>query len=80
MAPLRSLLVAMDVDMDLIDYKMPNDIYPLPVKNTLEEARDYDEEVTEFMATKVIPEFKALLNQGQGPETQVSCCSCHPKE
>lgn len=67
-------------DMELLDYKMPNDIYALPTENTLEEARDYDEEVTDFMVNKVLPEFKKLLNQGVGPETDVSCFSCHPKE
>lgn len=67
-------------DMELIDYKMPNDIYPLPTENTLEEARDYDEDVTKFMADKVLPELKKLFNQGKGPQTNVSCFSCHPKE
>jgi len=67
-------------DMELRDYRMPNDIYALPTENTLEEARDYDEDVTEFMVSKVLPEFKKLLNQGKGPETDVSCFSCHPKE
>jgi hypothetical protein len=67
-------------DMELRDYQMPNDIYALPTENTLEEARDYDEEVTDFMVNKVLPEFKKLLNQGAGPETDVSCFSCHPKE
>jgi hypothetical protein len=68
-------------DMELVDYEMPtNGIYALPVKNTIAEARDYDEEATEFMLTKVLPELKALLNAGQGPEEEVSCFSCHPKE
>lgn len=67
-------------DMELIDYKMPSDIYPLPTENTLEEARDYDEDVTKFMVDKVLPELKKLFNQGKGPQTNVSCFSCHPKE
>jgi hypothetical protein len=66
--------------MELKDYKMPADIYALPTENTIEEARDYDADATEFMTSKVLPEFKKLLNQGHGPETDVSCFSCHPKE
>jgi hypothetical protein len=66
--------------MELKDYKMPADIYALPTENTIEEARDYDADATEFMTSKVLPEFKRLMNQGHGPETDVSCFSCHPKE
>lgn len=67
-------------DMDLVDYKMPGDIYALPTENTLAESRDYDEEVTEFMVKEVMPATEALFNQGAGAPTKVTCFTCHPKE
>jgi cytochrome c553 len=68
-------------DPELIDYRMPTDqIYSLPEKNTIQEAMDYDEEVTNAMMAKVTPGLKKLLDQGEGPNTKVDCFSCHPKE
>jgi hypothetical protein len=67
-------------NMDLVDYKMPADIYPLPEEETISESMDYDEEVTQFMMKKVVPATKDLFNRGHGTETKVSCFTCHPTE
>jgi hypothetical protein len=67
--------------MEFVDYKMPTDyIMGLSRENTLEASREYDEKVTDFMVSKVLPELKKMLNSGAGPETKVSCFSCHPEE
>lgn len=64
---------------DLIDYKMPSDeLYALPKENTLEESNEYDAAATEFMLKVVTPKLQEMLNQGEGPKTQVTCFSCHP--
>ena len=68
-------------EMDVIDFRMPTDyIYALPEDGPIKEAMDYDEEVAEFMMSKVVPGLKKLLNQGNGGATKVDCFSCHPKE
>jgi len=66
--------------MDIVDYKMPADIYPLPADDTIKESMDYDEEVTQFMVKDVMPATKDLFNQGHGRQSQVSCFTCHPQE
>jgi hypothetical protein len=66
---------------ELIDWKMPNpDIYALPKENTLEASKEYDEDVTKFMAEDVTPALEKMLNAGHGGSTQTSCFSCHPAE
>ncbi|MEN9580372.1 MAG: hypothetical protein RJA70_3381 [Pseudomonadota bacterium] len=68
-------------DAELRDYKMPNDeIYSLPAENTIAEALDYDEDVTNAMMAKVVPGLKKLLDQGEGTKATVDCFSCHVKE
>ena len=44
---------------------------------TIEEAMDFDEEVTNAMMSKVTPALKKLLDRGEGPKTKVTCFSCH---
>lgn len=66
-------------DMSKVDFKMPNDLYPLPAAGTIEAARDYDAEVTEFMANQVLPTMAKLLDKPVGAGG-VSCLTCHPTE
>jgi hypothetical protein len=64
---------------ELVDFKMPSDsLFALPLENTLAESTEYDADVTKFMQEKLTPAVAELLNQGEGPKTQVSCFSCHP--
>jgi cytochrome c553 len=67
-------------DMEAVDYRMPNALYPLPRENTLAEAKDYDEETTHFMMTEVVPQFAMLLSKKPGVEGGVTCFTCHPAE
>ena len=67
-------------NMDRVDFHMPNGLYGLPKVKPIEEARDYDEEVTEFMVKKVTPLLQELLNRGEGPREVVNCHSCHEVE
>ena len=68
-------------DMELVDYRMPySDLYPLPAENTIEESKSYDEEITEFMVSKVTPAMNKLLDEGKGPKANIGCLSCHPTE
>ncbi len=69
-------------DAELVDYKMPADgaIMGLEAEDTIQEAMDYDEEVTNAMMAKVTPGLKKLLDQGSGAKTKVTCFTCHPKE
>jgi hypothetical protein len=70
-------------NMDLIDFKMPNAIYPLPEKDTIAEASSYDEATTKFMVEKVVPTFAGLLSEhavSPGQPGGVSCFTCHPHE
>lgn len=68
-------------DAELNDYEMPSPgLYELPRENAIEEAREYDAEVTAFMADELTPKFNEWFNRGDGPKTQVTCFSCHPVE
>jgi len=69
-------------DMDLVDFKMPNGIYPLPEKDTIAEATSYDEATTKFMVEQVVPTFAGLLSEhaGKPGESGVTCFTCHPHE
>jgi hypothetical protein len=64
---------------DVLDFEMPsNSIYALPADNPMGEAMDYDEEIAQFMAGKVVPAMAQLLSEEPGKG--VSCFTCHPKE
>ncbi|HVU02863.1 MAG TPA: hypothetical protein VHE30_13980 [Polyangiaceae bacterium] len=71
-------------DAEVVDYRMPNSLYPLPQKNTIAEATDYDDKTTKFMVEHVVPAFAALLSQPVGdpehPEKGVTCFTCHPHD
>jgi len=67
-------------DMEAVDYQMPNSLYPLPKDDTITEAKDYDEETTEFMMSQVVPQFATLLSKKAGVEGGVTCFTCHPTE
>ncbi len=64
---------------ELNDYKMPtDDLYALPRENPVQDALEYDADVTAFMQNTLTPEFDQLLNRGVGPKTAVNCFTCHP--
>lgn len=67
-------------NMEQVDFKMPNSLYALPAENTIAEAKDYDEKITEFMVNEVVPTFAKLLHEKPGDPAGVSCFTCHPKE
>lgn len=68
-------------DAERIDWKMPNEnLFALPADRPLEASREYDEEMTEFMASEVTPALKQMLNTGLGEPVATSCFSCHPTE
>lgn len=70
-------------DMEVVDFKMPNALYALPTTGTMESAMDYDPEITNFMATVVVPEMAKLLDmKPYDPETNTGfgCFGCHPTE
>lgn len=65
--------------MEQIDFKMPTDaIYALPKAGPLDDAMDWNEETAVFMLGKVTPLLNKLLNEGDGPPTEVTCFNCHP--
>lgn len=70
--------------MEMVDFKMPNDkIYALPLENTVQSAREYDEKVTDFMVNTVTPQMAELLDMPvYNPETKsgFGCFGCHPSE
>lgn len=66
-------------DADLIDFRMPNDLYALPAESPMAEAMDYDPEVAAFMAGSVVPTLAKLLAEKVGPNG-VNCHTCHPVE
>lgn len=64
-------------------YKMPSDsIYPLDPKDPVTGAMEYDEEITQYMIDKVVPEMVGMLEgvEAYSPEnpTGFGCMSCHP--
>ncbi len=70
-------------DMEAVNFKMPNDLYPLPAENTIEAAKEYDAEMTQFMMEQVVPTMVEVLGvQPYDPSTGqgFGCFSCHPKE
>lgn len=71
-------------DMKEKNFAMPSDsIYPLPTKDTIKAAMDYDEKVTKFMIEEVVPKSAELLNmEAYNPETGqgFGCFGCHPTE
>lgn len=70
--------------MEMVDFKMPNPaLFSLSKTNTLETAREYDAEMTTFMAEKVVPEMAELLDmQPYDPATKqgFGCFNCHPSD
>jgi hypothetical protein len=65
--------------MEQIDFKMPTDsLYSLPKDGPLDDAIDYDAEISLFMVSKVTPLLNQLMNTGEGPKTEVTCFNCHP--
>lgn len=70
-------------NMEMVDFKMPNQLFSLPKENTLDWARDYDADTTRFMVDEVVPEMAKLLDMppydadtGKG----FGCFGCHQAE
>ena len=66
-------------DMEVRDFAMPNDLYALAADDPMADAMDYDEELAEFMAKKVLPTLAQLLSKKTGVGG-ASCFTCHPKD
>ncbi len=70
-------------DMEAVDFAMPTpSLYALSPTQPVEEATDYDPEITQFMVEVVAPEMASLLHTtpydpatGEG----FGCFSCHPR-
>lgn len=68
-------------DAERIDWRMPNEnLFALPLENTLETSLEYDAEMTNFMSSEVTPALKEMLNTGLGEPVVANCLSCHPAE
>jgi len=70
-------------NMEMVDFKMPNQLFSLPKANTLDWAKDYDATVTAFMSEQVVPEMAKLLDvQPYDADTGkgFGCFGCHPAE
>jgi hypothetical protein len=67
--------------MEMVDFKMPNDLFTLSANDTLGHAKEYDEKATDFMLGGVVPEMAKLLGrQAFTLENQsgFGCAGCHP--
>lgn len=67
-----------DFERSEVDFKMPNDLYPLPAADPVTAAKEYDAEVTAFMVEQVVPQMAELL--GKEPGKEFGCLNCHPSE
>jgi hypothetical protein len=72
-------------NMEVADFRMPNSLYALPVKDTVADAMSYDETTTKFMVSQVVPAFAKLLaakpaDPGAAGAGAVTCFTCHPHE
>lgn len=68
-------------DMEMVDFKMPNDLFALSPHDTVGQAKEYDERTTDFMLGAVVPEMAKLLDQeALTLENQAGfgCIGCHP--
>jgi hypothetical protein len=69
------------VQMERVDFKMPNDLFALEKADTIAHAKEYDDKTTDFMLAGVVPEMAQLL--GRRPYTietgkGYGCTGCHP--
>jgi cytochrome c553 len=68
-------------DMEIVDFKMPNDLFALSASDTLGQAKEYDEKTTDFMLGGVVPEMAKLLDMEAYTlenQTGFGCLGCHP--
>ncbi len=63
-------------DKEDVDFKMPNDLTPLPTEGTMEAATEMDAEIAKFMAESVVPAMQEMLGEGE----EAGCFSCHLSE
>jgi hypothetical protein len=69
------------LQMERVDFKMPNDLFALDKADTVAHAKEYDDKTTDFMLGGVVPEMAQLL--GRRPYTietgkGYGCMGCHP--
>lgn len=67
--------------MEMVDFKMPNDLFGLSKSDTLGQAKQYDEKTTDFMLGAVVPEMAKLLDMDAFTlenQTGFGCMGCHP--
>jgi len=67
-------------DMEMVDFKMPNDLFALSANDTLAQAKEYDEKTTDFMLGAVVPEMAKLLDMDAytlETQTGFGCTGCH---
>jgi hypothetical protein len=69
------------LQMERVDFKMPNDLFALDKADTIAHAKEYDDKTTDFMLAGVVPEMAQLL--GRRPYTietgkGYGCMGCHP--
>ncbi|HTV17596.1 MAG TPA: hypothetical protein VMG12_02970 [Polyangiaceae bacterium] len=68
-------------DMEMVDFKMPNDLFALSKNDTLTQAKEYDEKTTDFMLGAVVPEMAKLLDMDAFTlenQSGFGCLGCHP--
>ncbi|HVU01039.1 MAG TPA: hypothetical protein VHE30_04775 [Polyangiaceae bacterium] len=63
-------------DMEAVNFRMPNGLFPLPRENPIAAATEYDEKTTAFMNGEIVPLARKLL--GDAPAGASPCHSCHP--
>lgn len=67
--------------MEMVDFKIPNDLYALSAADPIGQAKEYDEKTTDFMLGAVVPEMAKLLDmEAYTLENQkgFGCAGCHP--
>jgi hypothetical protein len=67
--------------MEMVDFKMPNDLFALSATDPTTQARAYDEKTTDFMLGGVVPEMAKLLGMEAFTlenQTGFGCAGCHP--
>jgi hypothetical protein len=67
--------------MEMIDFKMPNDLFALSATDPVGRGKTYDEKTTDFMLGGVVPEMAKLLGMEAftlESQTGFGCAGCHP--
>jgi hypothetical protein len=68
-------------DMELVDFKMPNELFALSPSDPIGQAKEYDEKTADFMLGAVVPGMAKLLDEEAFTlehQTGFGCTGCHP--